>query len=126
MEQFYGFSNDCPQYADLHMHTSRSDGSLTPEQLIEKAVGAGLSAVAITDHEVIKPAVEGWEYNQKRGYPLEVVVGSEITTCNGHLIGLFLHGDIPSGKTAEWTVKQIHNKGDWQLHRIPSLFGLVR
>ena len=36
---------------DLHVHSTFSDGSLTPEELVEKAVGVGLTAMALTDHD---------------------------------------------------------------------------
>ena len=38
---------------DLHVHTTASDGRLTPTEVVQAAVGAGLSAVAITDHDVV-------------------------------------------------------------------------
>lgn len=36
---------------DLHIHTNCSDGSLSPEQIVERACGAGLDAIAVTDHD---------------------------------------------------------------------------
>lgn len=43
---------------DLHLHTTASDGSDSPRELIEKAKGAGLSIIAITDHDTIAGSVE--------------------------------------------------------------------
>ena len=40
-------------YADLHLHTSFSDGADTPEQLVERAKTLGLAAIAVTDHDTI-------------------------------------------------------------------------
>jgi predicted metal-dependent phosphoesterase TrpH len=39
--------------ADLHLHTSASDGTWTPEVLIENIVRAGISVFAVTDHDSI-------------------------------------------------------------------------
>ena len=41
------------KYIDLHTHTTSSDGSMTPEELIRHAYSKGLAAVAITDHDTI-------------------------------------------------------------------------
>ena len=38
---------------DLHMHTNKSDGALTPKQIIDEAVKANLQAISITDHDTI-------------------------------------------------------------------------
>ena len=41
---------------DLHIHTNCSDGSLSPEQIVERACGAGLDAIAVTDHDSARKA----------------------------------------------------------------------
>lgn len=52
--------------SDLHMHTTFSDGRLTPEELVAAAKTAGLSYMAITDHDT----VEGISYLYENGlYP---------------------------------------------------------
>ncbi len=53
--------NSCPYEYNFHMHTNRSDGQLTPEQLIQQAVHIGLKGLAITDHH----SVEGYKIAQK-------------------------------------------------------------
>ncbi|PSP85985.1 PHP domain-containing protein [Halobacteriales archaeon QS_6_64_34] len=45
--------------ADLHVHTTRSDGSLTLETLPDAAAAAGVSAVAVTDHDRVQPTLDG-------------------------------------------------------------------
>jgi predicted metal-dependent phosphoesterase TrpH len=76
--------------ADLHLHTTFSDGSYTPAQLVDLARRSGLSAIAITDHDTfaaIGPA------RQAAGASIEVIAGVEITTeFRGkelHLLGYF-------------------------------------
>jgi predicted metal-dependent phosphoesterase TrpH len=61
---------------DLHVHTTASDGSLTPSEVVERAAGRGLAAIAITDHDSVGGIAEGAEAGRRRG--LEVVPGVEI------------------------------------------------
>ncbi len=78
--------------ADLHIHTSYSDGVLRPEEVVAKAVEVGLKAVAITDHDCIDGvpyAIEAAE-----GTSLEVVPGVEISAAKEeseiHILGYFI------------------------------------
>ncbi len=77
------------KWCDLHCHTNCSDGSDTPEELIQKARQAGLAAVAVTDHDT----VEGLEVAVAAGGNLgiEVIEGVELSVFhepgNFHLLG---------------------------------------
>jgi 3',5'-nucleoside bisphosphate phosphatase len=80
--------------ADLHLHTTFSDGSYTPAQVVDLARRSGLSAIAITDHDTfagIAPA------RQAAGASVEVIAGVEITTefraKELHLLGYFFDLD---------------------------------
>ncbi len=80
---------------DLHTHSLYSDGSDTPEQLVRLAQKAGLSAIALTDHDTIrgvKHAIEAAE-----GSDLEVIPGIELSTFykrgEVHIVGLFVDCD---------------------------------
>lgn len=77
---------------DLHTHTTESDGSFTPEELIEEAKRVGLSAIAITDHDTIagiKKAKASASNNN-----IELIPGIELSTdYNGkevHIVGLYI------------------------------------
>ena len=78
--------------ADLHIHTNCSDGTLRPEEVVELAKKAGLTTIAITDHDVIagiEPAkIRG------QGIGVEVIPGIEMTTEAGaaevHILGYYL------------------------------------
>ncbi|MHB8765861.1 MAG: PHP domain-containing protein [Deferrisomatales bacterium] len=74
---------------DLHIHTRCSDGGLTPTEVVEYALGRGLEAVAITDHDCIAGNAEAAAAGAARGLP--VVPGIEISTDWGgltfHLLG---------------------------------------
>ena len=76
---------------DLHTHTTVSDGTLTPKELICTAKEAGLSAVAITDHDSIAGLAEAQEEADKLGITL--IKGIEFSTAFGqnrliHILGL--------------------------------------
>ena len=65
------------KYIDLHTHTIRSDGRITPEQLVDMAVKNNICVLAITDHNVLSPDVRLLE----NGHPGEITLltGSEIS-----------------------------------------------
>ena len=76
---------------ELHCHTTYSDGSLTPAELVAAAVGAGVRALAITDHDTLS----GWDeaFIAAKPYQLEIVPGIELSTvCNKrslHILGFY-------------------------------------
>lgn len=74
---------------DLHAHTSASDGSLTPTELVQKATGLGLSALAVTDHDTIHGLPEAIE--AASGSDLDLVAGVELSVEDDagrfHLLG---------------------------------------
>lgn len=78
-----------PGWIDLHTHTTASDGSLTPSQLVEAAVSAGLEAVAVTDHDTADGVDEALEAGLQLG--IRVIPGIEITALMDdgilHLLG---------------------------------------
>lgn len=64
--------------ADLHAHTTASDGLHSPSEVVRKAKEAGLTAVAITDHDTVSGAVEAQEEGERIG--IAVVPGVELST----------------------------------------------
>jgi len=77
---------------DCHLHTVASgDAVLTLEELADRAGQAGLDVVCITDHNVTSAAVQAAE----RDLGVRIVVGEEIRTPDGDVIGLFLTERIP-------------------------------
>src|SRR6266446_6892593 len=80
--------------ADLHVHTTHSDGSYTSAQVVELARRSGLAAVAITDHDTLGGFAEAQAI---AGASLEIVAGVEITTeyraRELHLLGYFVRPD---------------------------------
>lgn len=80
---------------DLHMHTDRSDGSLSPEEVVAGAVAGGLGVIAITDHDDasgVPAAVAAAE-----GSPLTVLAGAELSaTHQGKEVHILAYGVDPA------------------------------
>ena len=75
---------------DLHVHSLKSDGSLTPSELVDKALSLNLRAFALTDHDCTDGLPEAMEYAKDKD--VEVIPGIELSTgYNGkdvHIVGL--------------------------------------
>lgn len=98
--------------ADLHLHTTFSDGAATVHEVLTSVERAGeLAVIAITDHDTIAGAELARQITAQRGYRCEVIVGAEITSREGHIVGLFLRGAIAPGQSAAATVAAIHTQG---------------
>lgn len=78
---------------DLHTHTTESDGSFTPEELMQEAKRVGLSAIAITDHDSISGIKKAAPLAEELG--IELIPGVELSTdYNGkevHVVGLYVN-----------------------------------
>jgi len=78
------------KYADLHTHTTASDGSLTPSELVELARDVGLAAVSVTDHDTVDGLEEALTAGERNG--VEVIAGVEISVdfkTEMHILGYF-------------------------------------
>lgn len=81
-----------PRYIDLHMHSTASDGALSPTSVVEEAARVGLPVIALTDHDTLA----GIEEARAAGAPLgvRVVAGVELSAVEEerevHLLGLHL------------------------------------
>jgi predicted metal-dependent phosphoesterase TrpH len=100
-----------PGRADLHMHTTESDGWPTPEELVDHAARrASLQVIAVTDHDTIEGALRAREHAAKRAR-FHVIVGEEVSSRDGHIVGLFLERRVRPGMSAAATVHAIHDQG---------------
>jgi predicted metal-dependent phosphoesterase TrpH len=94
---------------ELHIHSQFSyDSLLTPEKILEVAKYKGLSGIAITDHETIRGGLLAQRVNRDSGFA--VIVGSEVKTDVGDIIGLFLHQEIKSRNYLE-VIDEIRDQG---------------
>ncbi len=79
-------------YADLHLHTTHSDGAETPEKVVSMAKRAGLSIVSITDHDTCSGL--GFASQAARELGMELIPGIEISTCHHgksvHILGYMI------------------------------------
>ena len=79
--------------ADLHSHTTASDGTQSPRANVQMALDAGLGAIAITDHDTISGVAEALAAGSELG--IVVVPGVEISTvANGqdiHILGYYMN-----------------------------------
>ena len=85
---------------DLHTHSTASDGTMTPAELVDYAAQKGLSAIALTDHDTtdgIRDAVAEADRLRKNGVDIELIPGIELSTgYKGkeiHIVGLFIDPD---------------------------------
>lgn len=93
--------------ADLHVHTTASDGTASPAEVLEWASEAtDLSVIAICDHNTNEGALEAAALSS--AYRVEVVVGQEVESAEGHILGLWTPDMIRPGMSAEETVDAIH------------------
>ena len=83
---------------DLHSHTTCSDGTDSPSELIRKGKEAGLSAIAITDHDTVSGVQEALDMGKSLG--ITVISGVEFSAVhepgNCHILGYFVNHQDPA------------------------------
>jgi len=85
---------------------------VTPAELVDAAVKAGLDLIAVTDHDTMASVAE--VQSRGEGAGLTVVPGQEVTTkwpAQTHMLGWFLERPVKRGMTLEYTVAAIHEQG---------------
>ena len=96
--------------ADVHIHTTYSDGIMSvPTALEQIARATDLRLIAITDHDQIAGALEARKL--ARSFSLEVIVGEEVSTADGHMLALFVERWLPPGRPAAETIAAVHAQG---------------
>ena len=104
--------------ADLHTHTKYSgmsklrflrfpDAVSEPREVVRAAERRGLDVVCVTDHDTLK----GAEKAAGESSSVEVIIGEEVSTADGEIIGLFLSESVPRSLSAEETIDRIHALG---------------
>ena len=92
---------------DLHNHTYFSpDSILSPRQFVREVGRRRLDVVAVTDHNTIRGALA---VRELADFP--VIVGEEVRSSDGEVLGLFLSEEIPKGLTAGDTIAHIKDQG---------------
>jgi predicted metal-dependent phosphoesterase TrpH len=101
-------------FADFHIHTRFSrDSILGEERFIRVALERGLTHVAVTNHNNVEGAIAVRDKVRELGLEREltVILGEEVSTADGEVVGLFLQRTIPRGLTADETADAIHAQG---------------
>ena len=98
--------------ADLHIHTQASDGvDSIATILVHIERSTDLDVVAITDHERIDAALAARTMARDLGHRAEIIVGEEVSTLGGHLLGLFLTERIRPLRSMRTTIAEVHEQG---------------
>lgn len=127
-------------HADFHMHTKYSieprmfklfeaRARYGPKQLIETAKKRGLNAITITDHDTMAGAEIGEKYNKKdKDSDFLVIKGEEISSADGHILGIGMEEAIRPGLPAQETIDRINSQGAVAIipHPFAPKYGLRR
>jgi PHP domain-containing protein len=95
---------------DFHVHASPGDGSLTPRELRDEAVRAGIDVFAVTNHNQFLAARLVALLTPSPDAPI-VIPGEEITDRNYHLIAIGIHDVVLPGPPVAHLVEEIHGQG---------------
>ncbi|NLL94508.1 MAG: CehA/McbA family metallohydrolase [Thermoplasmatales archaeon] len=103
--------------ADLHVHSTRSDGKATPQEIVERAIELGLGCIAIMDHNTVQGYLDVKDEDR-----IIIVPGVEVTSAAGHILAYGVTEDIPPMMSVRDTVDAIHAAGGYAFaahpHRI--------
>jgi DNA polymerase III alpha subunit len=106
--------------ADFHIHTNHSpDSRLNPRSLVKLCERRNINLIAITDHNTINGALETRDLAS-----FEVIIGEEILSSDGEIIGLYLEKPITKHLSARETINQIKDQGG--IVQIPHPFDRFR
>src|SRR5512135_1749338 len=98
--------------ADIHIHTTHSDGMATVEQVLDYCENeTDLDLIAITDHDMFDGAEEARNLVARRRYRFQVMTGCEITTLEGHLLALGIEKPVQSLQPLDKTIARVHEQG---------------
>jgi predicted metal-dependent phosphoesterase TrpH len=123
--------------ADLHMHTTASDGTLSPQALVNAVLlhqlmttdGPMLRVIAVTDHDTLSGAWTAMEYQQSlhSEAELEIIPGAEISSADGHIVAINIKGAVRKGMSAAATIEAIHEQGGLAIAAHPyAYFPLIK
>lgn len=97
--------------ADIHMHTNLGDGWASPARVVEEATRQGLRLIAITDHDHVEGAKRVEELITKQNSPIQMITGVEVSTRQGHLLGLFVKKAPKAMRSVEESIEDIKEQG---------------
>ena len=97
---------------DCHLHTVASGDSVTAaSDVVALAQACGLDVIAVTDHHTVMAAMELADLVTQRDLPVRIVVGEEIRTPVGEIIGLFLSERVPYVLPLREAAQRVRDQG---------------
>lgn len=91
---------------EFHCHSKYSKDSLSsPRKIIETCIKKGIQRIAITDHDTIEGALKTYAIDPQR-----VIIGEEITTTGGELLGYFIKEQVPPGLSPLETIHRLRDQ----------------
>jgi predicted metal-dependent phosphoesterase TrpH len=98
--------------ADTHMHTNLGDGRASPAQIVQQAIRHNLQVIAITDHDHVEGAKRVADLlAQHKDPPFQMITGVEVSTRQGHLLGLFVQHAPKALRSVEESIDAIKEQG---------------
>ncbi|WP_203783333.1 CehA/McbA family metallohydrolase [Asanoa ferruginea] len=97
--------------ADLHLHTNLGDGWISPARLVRQALAQRLSVIAVTDHDHVEGARRVAELLAGQESGISLVTGVEVSTRQGHLLGLFVEHAPRPMRSVEESIDAIKEQG---------------
>jgi predicted metal-dependent phosphoesterase TrpH len=80
--------------ADLHIHSYYSDGTMTPEEILEEALKNNVGILAITDHDTVTGLQPAYQFIKNQKIEIDLIPGIELNTDYGddevHILGYFI------------------------------------
>src|SRR5207247_10248394 len=92
-------------------HTNLGDGWASPARVVEEATRRGLPLIAITDHDHIEGAKRVQELIYQQNNSLQMITGVEVSTRQGHLLGLFVTKAPKAMRSVEESIEDIKEQG---------------
>lgn len=109
--------------ADLHLHTTASDGRATVSELLDYVAAQGrLDVIAITDHDTLDASL--WACDQRARYAFDIIPGMEITAYDSHVLGLWITHPVPRGLSLAETAAAVHEQGGLAILAHPCELGV--
>lgn len=118
--------------ADMHMHTTASDGAASVTELLDFVSNhRQLDVIAVTDHDRLDSSF--WAYERRENYSFDIVPGMEVTSREGHVLAYWVTETVPANMSLEETVLAVHEQGGiailahpFHVHVAESLEGVKR
>ncbi len=97
--------------AELHVHSTYSDGKCSVGKLLSAAVEKGIRVISITDHDTVDGSLEAVEVVRDEKLDILILPGAEISTLSGHLLVYGITKDIEPGMRMEDTCEMVRDLG---------------